>query len=42
MDHDAIDDIIIMDSLGGLYIFYGSKTGIFTVHFIENAYDFSL
>ena len=42
MDHDAIDDIIVMDNLGSLYIFYGQKTGIFTVQLIENVYDFVL
>ena len=42
MDHDAIDDIIVMDSIGNLYIFYGNKTGVFTVQFIENVYDFTL
>lgn len=42
MDHDGIDDIIVMDNLGSLYIFYGQKTGIFTVQLIENVYDFVL
>jgi hypothetical protein len=42
MDNDAIDDIIVLDSIGNLYIFYGTKKGVFTVQFIENAYDFSL
>lgn len=42
MDNDAIDDVIVLDSIGNLYIFYGTKKGIFTAQFIENAYDFSL
>ncbi len=42
MDHDGIDDIIVMDSIGSLYIFYGKQNGIFVVQFIENVYDFVL
>ena len=42
MDHDGIDDIVIMDDVGGLSILYGNQTGIFTVQFLENVYDFAL
>jgi hypothetical protein len=42
MDHDGIDDIILMDSLGSLYIFYGHSSGIFRVQLIDNVYDFIL
>lgn len=42
MDHDAIDDIIVMDSIGSLYIFYGKQNGVFVVQFVENVYDFVL
>lgn len=40
MDHDGIDDIIVLDHLGSLFIFYGQKSGIFVVQLIENVYDF--
>lgn len=42
MDHDNIDDIIVMDNLGSLSIFYGQSSGIFRVQFLENVYDFVL
>ena len=42
MDHDGVDDIIVMDHLGSLYIFYGHSSGIFRVQLIENVYDFVL
>lgn len=29
MDHDTIDDIIVMDHLGSLFIFYGHGSGVF-------------
>jgi hypothetical protein len=40
MDHDGIDDIILLDHLGSLYIFYGSTSGVFTVQLLEHVYDF--
>ncbi len=42
MDHDGIDDIIVLDNLGSLYIFYGQSTGVFRMQLIENVYDFIL
>ncbi len=39
MDHDAIDDIILLDSIGNLYIFYGSQRGVFTTQLVEHVYD---
>ena len=42
MDHDGVDDIIVMDHLGSLYIFYGHSSGVFRVQLIENVYDFVL
>lgn len=42
MDHDGVDDIIVLDHLGSLYIFYGHSSGIFRVQLIENVYDFIL
>lgn len=38
MDADGLDDIVVVDRLGSLYIFYGDSSGIFTVQFIENAF----
>lgn len=29
MDHDSIDDIVVMDHLGSLFILYGHDSGIF-------------
>jgi hypothetical protein len=40
MDYDGIDDIIVLDTLGSLFIFYGDNSGIFEVQLIENVYDF--
>jgi hypothetical protein len=40
MDHDGIDDIILLDHLGSLYIFYGTTSGVFTVQLLEHVYDF--
>lgn len=42
MDYDSIDDIIVMDHLGSLFIFYGHSSGIFRVQLIDNVYDFVL
>lgn len=42
MDHDGIDDIIVMDDIGSLYIFYGHTSGVFRTQLIENVYDFIL
>jgi len=42
MDYDGIDDIIVLDHYGSLFIFYGRDTGIFTVQLIEKVYDFVL
>ena len=42
MDHDAIDDIIVMDTIGNLFVFYGQKSGVFVVQFIENVYKLVL
>jgi len=42
VDHDGIDDIIVMDHIGSLYIFYGQTSGEFVVQLIENVYDFIL
>jgi len=42
MDYDGIDDIIVMDNLGSLFIFYGHSSGIFRVQLIDNVYDFVL
>lgn len=41
MDNDKIDDIIVMDNLGNLSIFYGQSSGVFRNQLIENVYDFS-
>lgn len=40
MDHDGIDDIVLLDHLGSLYIFYGTTSGVFTVQLLEHVYDF--
>lgn len=40
MDHDGIDDIVLLDHLGSLYIFYGTSSGVFTVQLLEHVYDF--
>lgn len=42
MDHDRIDDIIVMDHLGSLFVFYGHGSGIFRTQLIDNVYDFVL
>jgi hypothetical protein len=42
MDHDTLDDVVLMDGIGSLYILYWSHAGIFTVQFIENVYDYTL
>lgn len=42
MDHDGIDDIIVMDNIGNLFVFYGQKAGVFVVQFIENVYKLVL
>lgn len=42
MDHDGIDDIVVMDHLGSLFIFYGHNSGIFRVQLLDNVYDFVL
>lgn len=41
MDHDGLDDIVVMDNLGSLSIFYGHTSGVFRNQLIENVYDFS-
>lgn len=40
MDHDGLDDIVIMDHLGTLAIFYGNKSGTFVTQVVDHAYDF--
>lgn len=42
MDHDAIDDIVVMDHLGSLFVFYGHSSGIFRTQLMDNVYDFVL
>lgn len=37
-----VDDIIVMDHLGSLFIFYGHSSGVFRVQLMDNVYDFVL
>lgn len=41
MDYDDLDDIVVLDSLGQLSIFYGKKTHEFTYQFIDHVFDFA-
>ncbi len=41
MDHDGRDDIIVMDALGQLSIFYGAPNQRFTYQFVDHVFDFS-
>ncbi len=41
MDHDSHDDIIILDSLGQLSIFYGGSNKKFTYQFVDHVFDFN-
>ena len=42
MDRDTIDDIILMDHLGSLFVLYGHDSGVFRVQLLDNVYDFVL
>lgn len=41
MDHDGLDDIIVMDALGQLSIFYGAQNQRFTYQFVDHVFDFA-
>lgn len=40
MDRDKRDDIVVMDNLGQLSVFYWTSEKKFIYHFVDNAYDF--
>lgn len=42
MDDDGLDDIVVLDRLGSLYIFYGDPSKTFRVQFLENAFNLKL
>lgn len=42
MDNDDIEDIVILDDEGWIYIFYGSKTWLFTKNKLTNTHKISL
>jgi len=42
MDADGLDDIVVVDRFGTLYIFYGDSSGVFEVQFIENAFSITI
>jgi hypothetical protein len=41
MDNDGYDDIIILDTLGQLSIFYGAAGKKFTYQFVDHVFDFA-
>jgi len=41
MDHDGRDDIITMDILGQLSIFYGVPDRRFLYQFVDHVFDFA-
>jgi|GEM_PF-1101198 len=41
MDYDGFDDIIILDTLGQLSIFYGTEDQRFIYQFVDHVFDFA-
>ena len=41
MDHDGHDDIVILDTLGQLSIFYGASQQRFVYQFVDHVFDFA-
>jgi hypothetical protein len=41
MDKDGFDDIIILDTLGQLSIFYGASGEKFIYQFVDHVFDFA-